>query len=878
MNVSVERLRFWLLVGAGLLVMVVVAFLGYAHYRAHRFLTNLPAKLGVNIRRQANNVTYSQSAGQRTVYTIHAAREEEADDGKLILHDVGIVLYGKKQDRADRIYGKEFEYDQKNEVIRAIGEVHIDLQAPEAADANAKMDYAEGKDLHAGGQESKDERLIHVTTSGLVFLKTLGVAATDKDIEFESGGLTGHAIGADYNSDTGVIVLHSAVRVNGLQHDRPVVLTASHAVLDRQGQTAVLLQAKYVVVGGKNGGAEGQTAQAQHVVVHLRKDGTAERVEAEGEVTLTNGAGGSVVAPRGEMMVNEQNQPQSAVMLGGVKYGSDEPLRQANGEAAEGRAAFDKKGHPEHVVMTGAVHLHERVRASDAPAEPWGERELNAGVVELALSTDSAGKSQLQDAKATGDARLKVVSAAATSGTGGGAGGGTTSSAMAGDVLTAHFVHAEGADHIAEVHGDGHAALRKVTATGVVNTSSSDSLVAHFRPVASAGRGSSAVSKSQQAGEQTKKDGLGGQGADEVVDATEQGHVVMTQLPVRKPGDTVAPAEERATAERAVYDGALERTTLTGNVQVNDGTSVLWADRVVTEQQSGDATADGSVKASYGQVGSTEEPVHVLAARADLKHDSQIATFHGVAGRPARLWQGASQVDAPVLQFEKNQGRLLAHGEGQGAPMAVHTVLLSGESPVPAGKANTTKPGAAAGKAAAGGEKTNVVRVASRELVYSDEARKAEFTGGVDVESKDGSMRAQQIMVYLKPAQKDSAGKALLTGSNGAGSKSSAAAAPDGNGFMGGSVERMVATGHIDIQQPGRRATGEQVVYTASDGMYVLTGTTTVLPKVVDDQRGTVTGTFLRFHSGDDNVVVSNGGENGAGQKVHTETRVKNKQ
>ena len=40
----------------------------------------------------------------------------------------------------------------------------------------------------------------------------------------------------------------------------------------------------------------------------------------------------------------------------------------------------------------------------------------------------------------------------------------------------------------------------------------------------------------------------------------------------------------------------------------------------------------------------------MLAARAQLKRDSQIAPF---AGRPARLWQGASQVDAPVLQFEQ---------------------------------------------------------------------------------------------------------------------------------------------------------------------------------------------------------------------------------
>ena len=174
----------------------------------------------------------------------------------MTLHDVGIVLYGRKQDRADRIYGKEFEYDQKDGMVRAVGEVHIDLQAPAAADAKAKMDYAAGKDLHGGlagarrraSMRATDERLIHVTTSGLVFLQKLGVAATDKDIEFASGGMTGHAVGADYSSDTGVVVLHSAVRVNGLQHERPVVLTASQAVLDRPGQTVMLSQAKYVSV------------------------------------------------------------------------------------------------------------------------------------------------------------------------------------------------------------------------------------------------------------------------------------------------------------------------------------------------------------------------------------------------------------------------------------------------------------------------------------------------------------------------------------------------------------------------------------------------------------------------------------------------------
>ena len=107
----------------------------------------------------------------------------------------------------------------------------------------------------------------------------------------------------------------------------------------------------------------------------------------------------------------------------------------------------------------------------------------------------------------------------------------------------------------------------------------------------------------------------------------------------------------------------------------------------------------------------------------------------------------------------------------------------------------------------------------SRELTYSDATRQAEFTGGVRIESADGRMRGQQAVVYLQAAE------------GWRGEEQTASA----GGFMGGSVERVVATGHIEIDQPGRRATGERVVYTASDGMFVMTGTPAAPPKVVDD-------------------------------------------
>src|ERR1700722_17637241 len=254
--------------------------------------------------------------------------------------------------------------------------------------------------------------------------------------------------------------------------------------------------------------------------------------------------------------------------------------------------------------------------------------------------------------------------------------------------------------------------------------------------------------------------------------------------------------------------------TLTGGVQVRDEAgNMLWADKVAMEQGSGDGVAEGSVKASYLQpkaVGQDQgDVVHVLAARAELKRAADQTIFYGGAGRLARLWQGGSQVEAPVLQFEQKQRRLVARGEGQGSPMAVHTVLVGHGS----GKAGAGKSGAGNGGA---------VRVASRELVYSDEARRAEFSGGVQVENATGKMRGQGVMVYLQAA----------AGGNKPAGDVKAVGMP--GGFMGGSVERIVVTGQVEMEQLGRRATGEQLVYTAGDGLFVLTGTAAAPPKVMD--------------------------------------------
>ncbi len=91
---------------------------------------------------------------------------------------------------------------------------------------------------------------------------------------------------------------------------------------------------------------------------------------------------------------------------------------------------------------------------------------------------------------------------------------------------------------------------------------------------------------------------------------------------------------------------------------------------------------------------------------------------------------------------------------------------------------------------------------------------------------------------------------------------------------LGGKVDHMIAVGAVEVEQPGRKATGERLVYTASDRLSVLTGTRAAPPKMVDEAQGSVTGAQLRFRSGDDSVEVVSG--DGV-ERVHTVTKMKQK-
>ena len=555
----------------------------------------------------------------------------------------------------------------------------------------------------------------------------------------------------------------------------------------------------------------------------MTADGTPQRVDANGKVTLTGEGRGTVTSDRMELDLNPSGQPRAAHLVGSVRFLNEVDKQAASGKADDARIAFDAEGRPTHALMTGAVEASLLQGSSS--------RRVSGDKVELALAGGGKAPVAVRGATSTAanGAWLRLVDPSTRKDAKGKVVPGTLATNVKADVLTARFAPKSVKTEVTGVDGAGRTMVERTLVDAGASspewkeTGTGDALKVDFREGA---KGKSELARAEQRG----------------------GVRIVREAAASKKG--AAPEVEHAEGELGVYDADADRVTMTGGVKVSDAESALFADRVEMNRASGDATAQGNVRVSYLQQAGTGEPVHVIAARAIGHKATGVTEFFAAAGGNARMWQGGSTVEAPVLDFDRTKKTVVARGVSGAGGQAVRTVLV--EEP---------KPGAKAAKGSA------PVRVLSREMVYTDATREVEFRGLVQVNSADGVMRSQVATVYLAAKSPDSGVHPT------SGSETARDGAP-GAMSLGGRVDHIVATGAVELEQAGRKGFGEKLVYTAADQMSVLTGTKAVPPKVVDETQGTVTGASLRFRSGDDSVEVLSG--DGA-QKVRTETRMKAK-
>jgi len=296
---------------------------------------------------------------------------------------------------------------------------------------------------------------------------------------------------------------------------------------------------------------------------------------------------------------------------------------------------------------------------------------------------------------------------------------------------------------------------------------------------------------------------------------------------------------QQAFAESARYTARDQILVLDGSPRILDTGMETTARRVRLNRTTGDGWADGDVKTSYndlkpqpdGALLAAGDPIHVIAEHMAAHRTPAIATYAG----NARLWQNANVVQAPSIHFQKEQRSLTADSS---ANQKVETTLIG-----------TDKSGHG-----------TPVAVSADHLSYRDSDRIAHFAGGVTVRGADLTITSERMDVYL-------------LGSMNGGSPSPVQTLPVGGAPVAlenqglAKLDRILASGSVVITQPNRRATGEQLTYTASDDKFVLTGGP---PSIFDAEHGKITGVSLTLFRHDDRVVV----DGDSSTRAITKTRV----
>lgn len=832
MHLTIERLRTLVVAAALLLVVALGVFLAIARFKSRANIRELPKRLGVDIQQEANGVTYSHALGAHSQFKVHASRAEQLKDGRILLHEVRIELYGEDGSRLDRIEGNEFNYDEKSGTASAAGPVEITLSRPSVAPAIAPKatpnEVVKGKSIAkpiASAAVAAAAGEIHVKTSGLTSNWNTGVTSTEQRVDFSLTQGNGSAMGTTYDSRHGTLVLQHQVELTTRRGSDTVTIRAQHAEFQRGEQTCYLRAATADYHGGE--------ASASEAKILFREDGSAVRLDATSGFTVATATGGHLAAPTGLLEFDEHNQPRHGHLEGGVHMDSLTADRQIHGTSQMADLAFSDQGDLRHAHLERDVEMNsESVSSAPASAKPGSDtvqvhtsrswRSPNADIEFRPQQQASSGKVEPATIHGTGGV---VVTGETRRGN-----AAPVPSKLAADELNGVFAPDS---VLTAITGQGHASIEETTATGAKETASGDRLEAHLAPGSGAGLGA------------------GAGGNEQIQSAILDGHVILIEQPAMKSGSK-AEAPLRATAGKATYEGAGQWLHLTQSPRVEDGAMQMAADKIDVSQQSGDAFAHGNVKATWlneskntqpGHSATQQDslslgaqgPAHAIANDAQLEKSTERATFKG----HARLWQQANSIAAPVIMLDRTRRSLTAQSASAAEPVRV-TLLSNGATAsgaAPAKGANANRSGPA------------VVRVRGGDLVYSDADRKAVMQGGalgpVVAETASAVSASSEVELYLLPA-----------GSHA------------GNGQ--GQVDRMKATGHVVLDSQGRHGTGEQLTYASSTGEYVLTGTALAPPRIVDPVRGAVTGQALIFHSGDDSVSIE-----GDGHETRTDTTVR---
>ncbi len=649
---------------------------------------------------------------------------------------------------------------------------------------------------------------IHLTTSDLVFNRDSGDAFTSSRVDFQTPQATGWAVGVQYSAKSKTLTLASQIHVT-LTGQNAASIFAAHGTITRDPREVVLDHARMERESG--------TLQSDQATFFLGPENEVERIVATGNVsaesTLQEDNQMRARADDAELLLaSKQNLLRTATLTGRVhveRIGS----RPMQGDA--GRVILDFLGQNQLQKVHAADGVRLAQHGASANTSGTNSSPQNFDITAPIIDFFVVDGRRLARAQTTGAARITIMPASSQN----------SMSEAQSTVITAGQFDAkftatpEGQSRLTSFHGAPDAKIVNLSSGLPDRVSTSQTLDATFLPE-------------------------GG-----IASIVQQGSVAYT--------DNQTPEKRtQAWADKALYTPVDQILVLAGKPRVADGGMITTANTIRINRATDDAFADGNVKSTYsdlkeqpnGALLASSSPIHVTAAKMTAHNSPAIALYEG----NARLWQDANIIEAPSIQFDRDRRSLVAEGN---AAQPVSTVLVEEKLGQPSDKGMAKNESAKPQRK--GESKSNKkteekldqdspVTITSAKLTYADADRQAHYTGGVTAKGTGFEATADEMDAYLLPRSQASTNQSL----SGA-----------------GRLDRMVAKGHVVIQQPGRRAEGQTLVYTASEDKFVLTGGP---PSIFDAERGKITGVSLTFFRADDRVLV----EGKASTPVVTQTRV----
>jgi LPS export ABC transporter protein LptC/lipopolysaccharide transport protein LptA len=794
------------LVAGTLSVVAVAVAVAYVLNLSHpEKSTPVPETLPKNINQTLSGYTFTRSEGGRQIFTVRAARTVAyKDGGKTLLEDVTVEVYGSTSRRHDLLKARQCDYETQTGGLSCLSNVEIELNAAAVAPTSSGL---------------KGRQPLYLETSKLNYEPKNSLATSNEPTRFRYGPASGSAVGIRYHTKDGSVELKKDVVINFAPTGSitlPLTVTSTALSYDKD------------------------TGQ----------------VELRGPVEITQ-ATRRVQAEQGKIFLDQANRITHAILEGGAQGVDTSGGNFLAAKAETVEADFDPaSSEVRTLVADGEVEVESRGGGNGVGESAANINRLSAQHVAINFTCERSRAAQPQSGSASGNAKLSLESRPASrSGTFPGvtapaAGGRTASERKELAASEVQFEFSPGGQSLksAKTIGAGELVIipsnpkqgkriikagQFVMAFGDRNHLERLRGLFHTSVVVEP-----AADKASAVPQESWSDEL-----DAKFDTTTQQLVTLEQAGNFRFRD----GDREAKADRADYSDQGQMLNLIGRPLLWDSETRIRATQFRVNLRSGTAEGYNGVKSTHFERARVAPPVtsppvpqtaqskdgqdleattNVLADRVRAERESQFVRYEG----HVRAWNGFDVVESPSLDIYRKQQRVVSGSR----VVSIHL------QPGPVRSGASASAGGRTGGEFSG---SDPVTIRADRLEYLNEGREASYRGQVEVETGDTTLKGDRVDVYFSPLP--------------AGPETPAGAAQ---------IERAVATGHVTVTQPTRRATGEHVEYFAGPGKVVMSGGP---PTLYDQQNGFTTGRSLTFFIRDDSLFVDGGDESSTLTKRH---------